>query len=213
MRMSKPFEPFSFKRKRQKRRVFFPGLNQTHRFEHVSFPVLAVVNGEFVPRTQHQLLQVQSQRPGVLRIQSPHAEQSRTAQRWRGEGAVEGLEEPTAGPLDGSGSHRGLPPPPSLHRIHPVLLLHLLLKQRPQISLRLPVAAPLRVGLFLLRACVDGGFRRFHVRTAALLISPKDGAFPETFHLTVTAPGKRKAAAPEALKGSKRAFTRIWNNK
>lgn len=134
----------------------------------------------------------------------------------RGEGAVEGLQEPSAGPLHGRGGSRGLP-----QRLSPCPLLPVLpvLEQRPQVTLRAlkdrralrrVAAAALRAGLFLLRAGVDGGFRRFHLRIAALLVGTKDGSFVETLHPAVTAPGERKAAAPKALKGRYRAFARIW---
>lgn len=105
--------------------------------------MLSVVHGESIPRPQDQLLQVQSQWPRVLRVQSPDTEQRRTPDGWRREGPIEGLEESSAGPLNGSGRHSELPVSQRLLSIHLGLLLRPLLQQCPQIRLSISLRCPI----------------------------------------------------------------------
>lgn len=116
-------------------------LKQTHSFNYVPIALLSVVDGESVPMSQHQLLQVQSEWPGVLRVQSPDTVQSRIPNGWRGERPIKGLEEPSARPLDGSGCHSHLLMSLRLLSIHlGLLILHPVLHRLPQFRLTISLS-------------------------------------------------------------------------
>lgn len=142
-------QPYCLRSKHKKRFLpmmctdtYAPSLLSTHSFDDVPCALLSVVHSKCVTRSQFQLLQVQSQGPGVLRVQGPHTVQSRAPDGRRGEGPIEGLEKSSTGPLDGSGRHH-LPVSLSLLSIHLRLLLLLIPQQRPQI--RLIVGTPVSI--------------------------------------------------------------------
>lgn len=182
--------------------------------------MLSVVHSESIPGPQHQLLQVQSQWPRVLRVQSPHTEQWRAPDGWRREGPIEGLVEASAGPLNGSGRHDEPSVSLQLLSIHLGLLLLPVVQQLPQrislgplisslLSVRVAIVVIVRLSfvLFLLCAAKLCGLCGF---VASLFVGADAGAFIETLHAAVTAPRERKAAAAEALEGRHRAFARVW---
>lgn len=189
----------------------------THHFEDISFSWSLVVYGQPVSGAEHKLLQVQSQRPRVMRIQSPDTEQGwATDGRW-GEGPVEGLKESSARPLNRSGSHS------ELHRdvSHPSLLLFLCLfcKQRQQIGLIVPLRTRIfnivsvffaaKFGLFIQCAIIFWQGGGDHDSVAALFIWTTTTALPQTLHLAVATPSEGQTAASEAPKGCCWAFARI----
>lgn len=176
----------------------------THNFKDISFAWPLVVYSQSVSGAEQQLLQVQSQRPGVMRVQSPDTEQGWATDGWWGEGPVEGLEESSTRPLDGSGSHGKLP----LSWGHPSLLL---CKQWQQIGLIIP----LRTRIYSLLSVIFGPKSRLfiqcttifwqhsgsHGSITALFVCTTAVALSQTLHLAVAAPGEGQTPASQALKG------------
>lgn len=163
-------------------------LQETHSFENVSFAMLSIVDSDFISRPQYQLLQVQPEWPGVLRVQSPDTVQRRTLIGWRGEGPIKCLEKPSTGPLSERRRHSDFPVTVSL-------------------CIRLPF------GLFSQCDVIFWRFWGFHFCITVLFICAKARAFIETLHPAITAPGEGKAPASQAFKGSLWAFTSVWKSR